>query len=104
MRSFWIGSALSLALGFGLSALMYLMLTSSQVGSCEINGVPCSETTMLDLVWFCGMPAAAFSFVVLLGIRIKRHSPRVATWLVSLPPVILLAYAAITASTMPWGG
>ena len=99
MRSFWLGSSLSLALGFGLSALTVFSLTSPQSKNCEVNGITCSEMATLDLLWFCALPAAAFSFIVLLGIRIKRHSPRAAAWLVSLPPAGLLIYAAFKAAT-----
>ena len=104
MRSFWLGSSLSLALGFGLSALMYFTLSSSQAGNCQVSGTPCEKMTTLNLIWFCAMPAAVFLFIVLLGIRVKRHSPRAAAWLVSLPPAALLIYAAFQASTMPAGG
>ena len=104
MRVFWLGSILSLALGFGLSALMYFSLTSPDSKNCEVNGVPCPEMATLDIVLFCGLPAAVFSFIVLLGIRIRRHSPRAAACLVSLPPSGLLIYAAIKAFTIPLVG
>jgi hypothetical protein len=104
MRVFWLGSILSLALGFGLSALMYLSLTSPDSTNCEVNGVPCPEMATLDIILFCGLPAAVFSFIVLLGIRVRRHSPRAAAWLVSLPPSGLLIYAAIKAFTTPLVG
>ena len=95
---------MSLALGFGLSALMYLTLSSSQARNCEVGGIPCAEMEPTNLIWFCAMPSAIFLFIVLLGIRIRRHSPRAAAWLVSLPPAGLLVFAAIQASTMPSGG
>ena len=53
MRVFWLGSILSLALGFGLSALMYFSLTSPDSKNCEVNGVPCPEMATLDIVLFC---------------------------------------------------
>ncbi|KFN42148.1 hypothetical protein N787_14180 [Arenimonas metalli CF5-1] len=104
MRSFWLGSSLSLALGFGLSALMYFTLTSSQAENCQVNGAPCPQMRALELTLLCAMPAAVFLLIVLVGIRVKRHSPRVAAWLVSLPPAGLLVYAAGMAFVMPSGG
>ena len=104
MRSFWLGSAFSLALGFGISVFSYFTLTSSQAKNCQINGVPCSEMSTFDLISFCAMPAAVFLFIVLLGVRIKRHSPRTAAWLVSLPPAGLLIYASVKASAISLGG
>ena len=97
MRTFWLGSSLSLALGFGLSAMMYVSTKSSEAGDCQLNGVDCTEVGALNLIWFCAMPTAVFLFIVLLGIRVKRHSPRAAAWLVSLPPAAVLIYAAILA-------
>ncbi|MBW8311652.1 MAG: hypothetical protein K0M64_06400 [Rhizobium sp.] len=94
---------MSLALGFGLSAMMYWSMTSSAVRNCEINGVPCSKVPPLELLWFCALPAAAFLFIFLLGIRIKRRRPKLAAWLVSLPPAALIIYASFKAVTVPQG-
>ena len=104
MRSFWLGSSLCLALGFGLSAFSYFMLTSSQSGDCQVNEISCSEMGTFDLISFSAMPAAVFLFIVLLGIRVKRHSPRAAAWLVSLPPAGILIYASVKASAISLGG
>ena len=104
MRSFWIGSTLSLVLGFGLSAMMYWSTTSPTSQNCEINGVPCSEVPTHELLWFCALPAAAFVFIFLLGFRVKRHRPKLAAWLVSLPPAALLIYASFNAATIAQGG
>jgi len=104
MRSFWLGSVLSIAVGLALSVFMYIGFASSQAGNCRINDVACSELGAANVIAICAMPAAAFLFVVLLGIRIKRHSPRAATSLVVLVPVVLFAYAAIKASVMSLSG
>jgi hypothetical protein len=91
-------------MGFGLSAMLYFTLSSNRSSNCQINGVSCAEMEALNLFLICALPTAVFLFIVLLGIRVKRHSPRAAAWLVSLPPAVLLVYAAFQASTMPVGG
>ena len=98
MRTFWFGVLSSLALGFGGSAMAYFMLTSPHATNCLIDGVPCSEVGALELLWLCAMPAALFVVIVLMGIRIRTRSLRAATWLVCLPPVLMLVYASVMAS------
>lgn len=91
-------------IGFGLSAFMYFILTSSQIQNCQVNEVACSKMGVFYLIAICAMPAVSLLFIVLLGVRIKRHSPRAAAWLVSVPPAGLVIYAAIRASDISLGG
>lgn len=88
MRLFWPVASINLLLA-ALYLASALWVTFNPASGCTVDGQPCASAGPLALALYIGAPAAALALVVLIGVRIRRHSPRVAVAWVALPPVLL---------------
>lgn len=88
MRLFWPVASINLLLA-ALYLASALWVTFNPASGCTVDGQPCASAGPLALALYIGAPAAALALVVLIGVRLRRHSPRVAVAWVALPPVLL---------------
>lgn len=88
MRLFWPVASINFLLA-ALYLASALWVTFNPASGCTVDGQPCASAGPLALALYIGAPAAALALVVLIGVRIRRHSPRVAVAWVALPPVLL---------------
>lgn len=101
MRAFWPVAAVNIVLA-ALYALSALWVTFNPASGCVVDGVSCRSAGVASLFLYIGGPALALFAVVLVGVRIRRHSPRAAVAWVAFPP--LLIGAIVAASIMGFGG
>ena len=90
MRAFWPVAAINIVLA-ALYTLSALWVTFNPASGCVVDGVACASVGAASLFLYIGAPALALLGVVLVGVRIRRHSPRAAVAWVALPPLLLAA-------------
>ncbi|WP_397573735.1 hypothetical protein [Silanimonas sp.] len=91
MRTFWPVASINLALAtvFALSALW---VTFNPASGCTVDGQPCVSLGIGTLALFIGGPTLALLLVVVVGARVRHHSPKLALAIVGTPPLILAGY------------
>ncbi len=93
MRAFWPVASINLALA-ALYATSALWVTFNPASGCTVDGQPCASVGAFTLALYIGAPVLAVALVVLVGVRLRRHSPRAAVAWVAVPPVLLVAVVA----------
>jgi hypothetical protein len=88
MRTFWPVASINLVLAtvFAFSALW---VTFNPASGCTVDGQPCISSGFGKLALVIGGPTLALILVVLIGARIRRHSPRAALAVVVTPPLLI---------------
>jgi len=77
-------------------------VTFNPASGCTVDGQPCTSLGITSLFLYLGAPALSLLAVVLVGIRLRQHSPRAAVAWVASPPLIIGAFVA--ANVMGSGG
>jgi hypothetical protein len=95
MRLFWPVASINLVLA-ALYLASALWVTFNPASGCTVDGQPCASAGPLALALYIGAPVAALALVVLIGVRLRRHSPRVAVAWVAIPPLLLVAAIALS--------
>jgi hypothetical protein len=101
MRAFWPVASISIVLA-ALYTLGALWVTFNPASGCAVDGQPCASIGITSLFIYIGAPALSLLAVILVGIRIRQHSPRAAVAWVASPPLIIGAF--IAANLMGSGG
>lgn len=93
MRAFWPVASMSIALAV-LYTLSALWVTFNPASGCTVDGQPCAAVGIAKLALSIGLPPLALLAVVLVGVRLRRHSPRAALAWVASPPMVIVAVVA----------
>ncbi len=101
MRAFWPVAAINILLA-ALYALSALWVTFNPASGCVVDGVACASVGVTNLFLYIGAPALLLLAVVLVGVRIRRHSPRAAVAWVAFPPLLIGGVVAV--NIMGFGG
>lgn len=88
MRLFWPVASINLVLA-ALYLASALWVIFNPASGCTVDGQPCADVGIGALTLYIGAPAMALALVVLIGVRLRRHSPRVAVAWVAIPPLLL---------------
>lgn len=94
MRAFWPVASFNIALA-ALYAISALWVTFNPASGCTVDGLPCASYGPGNLALYIGAPPLSLVLVVLIGVRIRRHSPRAAVAWVALPLLLIGAMAAL---------
>jgi cytochrome bd-type quinol oxidase subunit 2 len=100
MRAFWPVASIIIFVA-ALYLLVALWVTFNPASGCTVDGRPCASVGIASLVLYIVAPALSLVAVVLVGIRIRRHSPRAAVAWVASP---LLIISAMVAASFIGGG
>jgi hypothetical protein len=90
MRAYPILVVLNVAFGIAIALSVALLLRLPSSG-CRLNGVACSELGGAASAIVILVPLAMFGLFALVGVRVRRHSPRAALLLLALAPIAVAA-------------
>jgi hypothetical protein len=88
MRAFWPVASISIVLA-ALYMLGAFWVTFNPASGCTVDGQPCASVGVASLLLYIGAPALSLLAIVLVGVRMRRHSPRAAVAWVAFPPLII---------------